>query len=501
MSTADPEVFDTAQAKPELNLDVKIDVVSACERHVVVTIPRTEVERYRKDCFDEIVPKAEMPGFRQGKAPRKLVESRFKQQVVEQVKSSLVMDSLQKVSEGGHFSAIGEPNLDFDAIELPDDSDFVYEYKIEVRPEFDTPNWQGLSLERPTCEIDDQHIDRHLARTLSRFAQGEPTDDACQAGDTVVLNGTFEFEGKLIGQFDEEKAVVRKKLSFGDAVIEDFDKLIAGKKEGDSFSTNVLISESAANELLRGKEVSVNFEIVEIQRIDLNALSDITLNSLGFDDTQELRDFIRKELTQQYKYHQLQSLRKQVVKVLTAGANWEIPESLIRSQTTRELQRMVLELQRSGFTRDQVNRYVNLSRLDARQSTINALREHFVLEKIAEELKIEPPAEEYDREIELIAEQNNNSARRVRARLEKTGQMDALRNQIVERMVIEKIVDAANVKDVADEGFLASTEDSSDIDFSIAGDLDEIPEAKHNNAPAELPGAPKLPGKDNSDRS
>jgi trigger factor len=501
MSTADPEVFDAAEEKPELNLDVKIDVLSACERQVVVTIPRAEVERYRKDCYDEIVPKAEMPGFRPGKAPRKLVESRFKDQVTEQVKSSLVMDSLQKVSEGGHFSAIGEPSLDFEAVELPDDGDFVYQYKIEVRPEFETPNWQGLSLQRPVCEIGDNHIDRHLSRTLSRFVQGEPTDEACQAGDTVVLHGSFVWEGKLISQFEEEKAVVRKNLAFGDAVIEGFDKLIAGKKEGESFSTQVTISDSASNENLRGKVVTANLEIVEIQRIDVNGLSDVTLSSLGFDSTEELRGFIRDELNQQYKYHQLQSLRKQVVKILTAGADWEIPESLIRSQTNRELQRMVLELQRSGFTRDQINRYVNLSRLDARQSTINALREHFVLEKIAEDLKIEPPAEEYDREIALIAEQNNSSARRVRARLEKTGQMDALRNQIVERMVIEKIVDAAVVKDVTDEGFLASSEDSSDIDFSIAGDFDEIPEAKHDNAPAEVPGAPKLPGMDSSDKS
>lgn len=496
MSATDSEVMDTAQEKPELKLDVKVDVVSACERHVIVTIPHAEVERYRRDCYDDIAPKAEMPGFRAGKAPRKLVESRFKQQVSEQVKSSLVMDSLQKVSEGGHFSAIGEPNLDYEAVQLPAEGDFVYEYKIEVRPEFDTPNWHGLSLERPVCEIGEQHIDRHLARTLSRFVKGEPTDSPCQAGDTVILNGSFEFEGKLVAEFDEETVVVRKNLSFGDGVIEGFDGLISGRSEGDAFSTAVTISDSAASESLRGKEVTANFEIVEIQRIDLNQLSESTLASLGFDSTDELRSFVRKELSQQYEYHQNQTLRKQIVKILIAGADWEIPESLIRSQTNRELQRMMLELQRSGFSKEQMNRYLNMARLNARQSTITALREHFVLEKIAEELQIEPPAEEYDREIGLIAEQSSSSPRRVRARLEKTGQMDALRNQIVERLVIQKIVDDAKLTDVQDEGFLANTDESSDIDFSIAGDFDIIPDAKHDNAPVEYPGAPKMPEKD-----
>lgn len=502
MSTADSEVFDTAKEKPPLSLEVKVDVLSACERHVVVTIPRSEVERYRRDCFDEIAPKAEMPGFRPGKAPRKLVESRFKQQVAEQVKSSLVMDSLQKVSDEGHFSAIGEPNFEFEAVELPEDGDFVYEYRIEVRPEFETPKWQGLSLDRPVFEVEDHHVEQHLARTLSRFVQGEPFDGECAKGDTVILNANFEYDGRQISQFDEEKAVVREKLVFGDGVIEGFDKLIVGKREGDQFSATLVLSDSAADENLQGKEITANFEIVEIRRLNVDDLSESTLDSLGFDNSEDLRDFIRNELEQQFQYHQLQALRKQIVQFLTAGADWEIPESLIRSQTNRELQRMVLELQRSGFTQEQVKRYVNLSRLDARQSTIRALREHFVLEKIAEELQIEPTPEMYDREIELIAEQNNSTARRVRARLEKSGQMDALRNQIVERMVIENIVEAANLTDVRDEKFLAASDsdESSDIDFTIAGSLDEIPEAKHDNQAPEFPGAAKLPEMDDHDK-
>ncbi len=501
MSAADSDVIDVSEEKPQLVVDVKVDVLSPCERHVVVTIPHSEVERYRQVCFDEIVPKASMPGFRAGKAPRKLVESRFKEQVADQVKSNLVMDSLQKVTDGGHFFAIGEPNLDYDAITLPEDRDFVYEYRIEVRPDFDTPKWEGLSLERPVLKISDKHVDEHLMRTLDQFVAGEATDSPCQAGDSVTLDGSFEYEGREIARFEEEKITVRSKLSFGDAVIDGFDKLIAGKVEGDVFSTTVTLSDSAADEELQGKEVTATFEIVEIRRIEVGELSDATLGSLGFDSSDELREFVQSELTKQFKYHQEQSLRKQIVKTLTAGANWEMPESLVRSQTNRELQRLVLELQRSGLNQNEIKRYLNASRMNARESTIAALREHFVLEKIAEDLKVEPTPEDYDREIELIAEQNNSTSRRIRARLEKTGQMDALRNQIVERLVIDRIVEAAKVKDVPGDSFLAAKNENSDIDFTIAGNYVDIPDAKHDNAPPELPGAAKLPDSEDSKRN
>lgn len=496
MTTTDMEA-DVAGAdeKPPLQIDVKIEEKSACERHVVIKIAQPEVERYRREAFDEVTPKAELPGFRAGKAPRKLVESRFREQVNEQVKSSLVMDSLQQVTEGDHFSAISEPNFDYEAVELPEEGDFRYEFTIEVRPNFDTPKWEGLSLERPTCKLTDKHIDEHLSRTLTRFMSGEAVDGPCKLGDLVTLSAVFKDDGKELAQFEEETTTIRKELSFGDAVIANFGELIEGKKEGDTFTCKTKLSDSAANAELSGKEIDVEFELVEVKRILVDEISPAMLADLGFDDTEELRTFVRAELERQFEYHQQQSLRKQVVDELTKEANWDMPESLVRKQTNRELQRMVLELQRSGFNPEQTKSYLNAARMNARESTIRALREHFVLEKIAEDLKIEPSPEDYEKEIQLIAEQSDSSVRSVRARLEKTGQMDAIRNQIIEREVVNKITDAGKITDKEDLSFLKSEPESSSIDFTIAGDFYDIPEAKHNNDPALLPGAPKLPEK------
>lgn len=490
------ELVDEKELKKPVEISLDIQETSTCERHVVVTIPAGEVVRYRNDSFDEVAPKAELPGFRAGKAPRKLVESMFKDQVNDQVKSSLVMDSLQQVTEGDHFSAISEPNFDFEAIELPAEGDFVYEFKIEVRPDFDTPKWEGLALERPVAELTDKHVDEHLSRTLTRFMPGEAVDGESQLGDLVTLNATFSHDGKEIASFEEETVPIRKTLNFGDAQVEDFASAVVGKKEGDKFSVTVKISDSAALEELQGKEVDAEFEIHEIRRIMIEDMGEKALQDLGFDDTEELRGFVREELERQFEYHQQQALRKQIVEELTKDANWDMPESLIKRQTNRELQRMMLELQRSGFNREQINSYVNASRMNARESTINALREHFVLEKIAEDLEVEPAPEDYDKEIELIAEQSDSSPRRVRARLEKSGQMDAIRNQIIERQVIEKITEAGKVSDKEDFSFLKGEPESADVDFAIAGDFDDIPEAMHDEGAGQMPGGLKLPESD-----
>ena len=132
---------------------------------------------------------------------------------------------------------------------------------------------------------------------------------------------------------------------------------------------------------------------------------------------------------------QQRRVRQQITALLTVAAKWELPKDLLRRQAGREYERMVLELQSSGFTDAMIRQYMNELQQNALASTAKALKEHFILERIAEDQKIEAEPDDFDREVELIAEQSDESPRRVRARLEKRGLMDTLRNQIVERKV------------------------------------------------------------------
>ena len=149
----------------------------------------------------------------------------------------------------------------------------------------------------------------------------------------------------------------------------------------------------------------------------------------------------------------------------------------------RELERKVLELRRSGFDEDMIRRFVNASKQNAQASTEAALREHFILEKIAEEEKVDADESDYDAEIALIAQQSDMPERRVRARLEKQGQMDALRNQIIERKVIEMIVEAAKVTEEAVEKKTGDEDSEFAVYHSVLASKDEdvIPEAKYDD--------------------
>jgi trigger factor len=482
-ASSESVALETAEGASEaLKITTKIDSPSSCIRHVVVTVPREEITKAMQKAFDDLRPRADLPGFRIGKAPRKLVEKKFYTQVADQVKSSLLMQSLQQVTEGGNFSAISEPNFDIEAIELPETGDFTYEFSIEVRPEFDTPNWKGLALKRPTHTFTEAEIERHLQRTLSRLSPSVAVDDAAKLGDVLLVNVTFSQNGKKFNEIEEVRVEVRETLSFHDALITDFVTLVSGAKEGEKRTTKVTISADIDNEAYRSQEVDVEIEIVEVSRLDVNELSSDLLEQLGFKNTDELKGYVRVELERQLDYRQQQDLRNQITSELTKDAKFDLPEDLVRRQASREIQRQVLEMQRSGFTEAQVREMANVARQNAQAMTIKALREHFILEKIAEEQKIEPTGEQYEAEIQLIAEQSEMSPRRIRARLEKTGQMDALRNQIIEREVIRQITAVASVTDFEDSKLIAADAKSFAIDSAIAPAGNTIPEAKYEDA-------------------
>ena len=105
---------DNGEEKQALSLEVSVESPSTCQRHVTVTISREDVDRYFDQAFSELMPTANVPGFRPGRAPRKLVESRFRKEMEEQVKSSLLMDTMSQVTEEQEFSAISEPDFDFE---------------------------------------------------------------------------------------------------------------------------------------------------------------------------------------------------------------------------------------------------------------------------------------------------------------------------------------------------------------------------------------------------
>ncbi|MDB4680228.1 MAG: trigger factor [Planctomycetaceae bacterium] len=445
-----PEIY-------EMSLDVTIDQSGPCRKHVKVIVPRKDIDHHFEQTTEKFRGEADVPGFRPGMVPTQLIQKRFRKELGDQVKQDILLESLEQISEKHDLDPIDQPDLDLETLDLPEDGDFSFEFDVEVRPEFDLPDYSGLKLDRPSKEIDDAEIEKSLERYLSQYASFEDRDGAAEADDYVGLKLTAEHGGKTTREIDEFYIRVKPTLRFEDAELEGFDKIIVGTAKGDKVSTSATISNESANIEMRGEEITLNLEVLEVKMMKLPELDSDFLERIEMESADDLREAIKDSLDRQLKHEQRQSARKQVLEQITASADWDLPEKLVLNQTDNALRREMLEMQQAGYTTQQVRSRENEMRQKAVSETRQALKEHFVLDKIAEAEEIEVTPSDIESEIFMMAMQSGENPRRVRARLQKSGMIDNLEAQIRERKAVDIVLDQAEFKDVP-------TEDDSESD-------------------------------------
>ena len=451
----------------KMSLVVDIQNAGPCKKHVRVQVPRSDLEYFYEDSVKELVTSAAVPGFRTGHVPRKLVEKRFRKEVGNQVRQKVLMQSLQQLGEDYKLDAINEPDLDIEALVLPEEGDFTYEFDVEVRPEFDLPNYAGLTIKRPMRVITDEEVQAYLENYLAQFGQLVPLEGAAEPNDFVLANLRFESSGKELSRADDQKIRIRPVLRFADAAIDGFDKLMQGVRPGDHRDAQTTISVEASAIELRGEPVTIHFDITDVQRLRLPELNQEFLDQLEVESEAALRHELRQVLERQVTYEQRQATRVQVLEQITASADWDLPESMVKRQVDNALRREIFEMQQAGFTDEQIRARQNELLQNQISTTRQALKEHFVLDKIATQEKLEVTPQDKDIEIAYMAMQRGESPRRVRARLEKVGLIENLEAQILERKAVDVVLEKAVFVDVPGE-----TEKKSDVEaleLSVCG--------------------------------
>ena len=218
------------------------------------------------------------------------------------------------------------------------------------------PKWKGLKLKRPVREFTDADIDEQLEQMLARYGQLVPFEGAAAEGDYVTANITATADGQQVAHETEAVVRIRPTLSFRDARLEGFDKLMKGVKGGDTpHGRSHADARTRRTRSCAARKSTLEFEVLEVKKLKLPELTEDFLQEIGsFTTEDELRDAIRKNLQRQLEYQQQKIARTQITALLTKSADWELPPGLLQRQSARELERAVMELRRSGFSEAEI---------------------------------------------------------------------------------------------------------------------------------------------------
>ncbi|MDX2035475.1 MAG: trigger factor [Isosphaeraceae bacterium] len=449
LATSPDESDIDSDAKRKLAYEVAIDEVGPCRKHLKVSIAREEIERQFTESLGEMTKEAHVPGFRPGHAPRRLVERKFRKEVAGQVKSVLLMAALEQIEEDHKLEAITQPELDVEAIELPESGPLTFEFEVEVRPSFASPNYRDLVVKRAVRTANEADVDRALQTLLEKYAQIVPKlEGGAALGDYVVADLRFHDGEKTLNEAKEIQFRLQAELLFQDGKIPTIGADLTGAVAGDKRSSKAEIGSSSADANLRNRSIGVEITVHDLKMLRLPVLDDAFIATLGFDSLEELRGGVRRMLDRRLEFQQRESIRNDIVRQLSERTPFDLPADLVARQERDVFRRQIYDLRDSGLSETQIRAREAEIRANAHESTLKTLKEFFILARIAKDAGLEVDDSDIENEIEAIAERTDESPRRVRARIQKENLAETMATQILERKAIDHILQFVKFEDI-----------------------------------------------------
>ncbi len=267
-------------------------------------------------------------------------------------------------------------------------------------------------------------------------------------GDFVTADLVFHRpDGSVLNEVKEIQFRLQPELRFRDGSIPRLGDALVGARTGETRRAEAKLGSATGEPALRGATVRVDIRLHDLKQMRLPEINPTFLNSIGFASHDELREAVRDALKRRLQTQQRQAIRRQILDELLRQTPFDLPADLVAREEQSTIRRLVAELRQEGISDNEIRASEAAIRANAHESTLRSLKELILLSKIAEAEKIEVEEEDFEAEIEAMAERSGESPRRIRSRLEKEGTTQQLTTQILERKLIDHILQFATVED------------------------------------------------------
>jgi trigger factor len=429
---------------------VTIEDAGDATKKITIEVSRERIDAKYNEIFGELRTSAQVPGFRMGHAPRRLLEKRFSKEVGQDVRNAVVSEALGKAVEANDLKILGEPDIKMDELVLPESGNFTFSITVEVKPEFDLPEYAGIEVSKPAAEVTDERIDQALKMFLSHRGTVAPTTEGAEEDDTIVA------DVKLTGEGIGTRKIEAQELQVGPAALEgipleNLGEKLAGAKAGETVTVEATVPETHAEEAWRGKTAKFELAIQEVKRMEVPELTDELAGDFGFENVAGFRDYVRGSLEQRMAAESQQTMRDQVCKYLLDNTKVELPAGVAARNTVNALRRRYVDLLQRGVPREQIDQNLELLQAQAGEQAQVELKLSFVLEKIAEKEEITVEEGEINSRIAQMAAQYGRRPERLRSEMTSEGTLDQVGVQIREQKALDKLLEMAKVTDAAPE--------------------------------------------------
>ena len=455
----------------EFDYPITVEDAGPAAKKITVEIPEDRIKTRLEEQFTELESVAQLPGFRAGKAPRSLLEKRFATDVKSQVRDALLRESYQQAISKNSLSVLGEPEFEDDKeLVLPATGSLKYTFTVETTPEITLPDLGTLEVKKPVITVNDDHVQQAMQNLREQQGALVPVESrGIQAKDYLTADVKVKLGDEIIGSQNDAQIVVRPG-NIGGVEVKDLDKQLEGAKVDETRTVKATAPENHGSEKIRGKEVDIEITIKDVKALELAEIDDAFLESLGFENQQQLLDELRVQMVERIDNDVKAAMQNQVRAFLQKNIDFALPAKLTSKQENRIVNRRANELMMRGMPVQQIQANVDKLTAGAADQAKNELKLFFTLAKYAEMHGIEVDESEVNGQIAQMAMMQNQRPEKLKQDMAKSGQLSDLWLSLRERKTLDKLLESAKIENVEVKG----TDDASSVspDAKDAGESD-----------------------------
>ncbi len=440
------------EKKEQIKNIIKIEDVGPCKKKISIEIPEEKIKEVLVSQYSDLRKDAILPGFRKGKAPMRLIEKRFGNDIADQAKLKLLADSTEEALSDNNLNTIGEPDIDHEAIELPESGAMKFDFEVEVRPEIDLPELDGIEVEKPSSEVTEEQIDEEVAQMQTRLGVWAPRSEGSgiEMDDQLIADVIVKAEGdEEAEKIDNTEVFVSEKSFVGKVPVDTFAKEAIGKKVSDKITVETDVPSTFFNEKYRGKKVEVTVEVKEIKHLEPAELNEEFFAKLGLEDEADLREKIKEMAQMRNEQDSKTAMADSIYKYLLDNTKFDLPQDVVADQATQILQRQYTRLLMQGMDAEKVEAQMEELRASSETQAAEQLKVFFIMDEIADKLDISVTEEEINGYIAQVAMQRGRRPEKMREELLRNGSLAQFSMQAREQKCIDKLLENAKISEVA----------------------------------------------------
>ena len=430
-------------------MKASLEEISPVKKKVVVEIESSEVDKKLNQSFATIGKKAKIPGFRPGKIPRKILESYFGSQVIDDVTRELISESFPKAINEVNSFPLGQPVLEKDIVKPG--QDFKYSAVIEVRPQFEVKDYSGLEVRKEIWSLDEKQVEEELTRIRESNGKLNPVEGRpVREGDHVILEYVELLDGNPVeGTKASNQMILIGRNDFHPKV----DEALVGLNKGEETQVEVDFGEDHPNKKWAGKKVTFRIQVSDLKELELPELDDEFAQKLSpeFKTLDILKEEIRKSLTAREEKRVDSQLKERLLNKIAEGLDIELPQVMVDSETDAYLERFKMNVRGTGGSLEKLGIPEQKLRENFEPMSRKRVKEILMLSQIAKQEEIDLTEEDVGQGFREIAENMGQETETVKKFYESKGLMDSLKDQFLEEKVLRYLVEHGNIIEVEKE--------------------------------------------------